>query len=108
PDVDNRHPNPSDDARRKSNYDDRWMDRSRCPGFSHGLFRRQGRHSVTAFDIDPQKAVALAGDGVKAAATVSDAAAKEDGLVLMVATERRSNRCPTGTARLRQHSGRVA
>jgi 3-hydroxyisobutyrate dehydrogenase len=43
-------------------------------------------HTVTAFDIDPQKAAALAGDGVKAAATISDAAANADVLVLMVAT----------------------
>lgn len=43
-------------------------------------------HLVTAFDIDPQKAVALAGDGVKAAATVRDAAVGADVLVVMVAT----------------------
>jgi 3-hydroxyisobutyrate dehydrogenase len=43
-------------------------------------------HTVTAFDIDPQKAAALADDGVRAATTVSDAAADADVLVLMVAT----------------------
>lgn len=43
-------------------------------------------HPVTAFDIDPQKAVALAGEGVSAAQTVADAAAEADVLVLMVAT----------------------
>jgi len=47
-------------------------------------------HPVTAFDIDPQKAVALADDGVKAATTVSDAAADADVLVLMVATARQA------------------
>ena len=40
-------------------------------------------HPVTAFDIDPQKAVALAEDGVTAATTVGDAAADADVLVLM-------------------------
>ena len=49
-------------------------------------FVAKAGHPVTAFDIDPQKAVALAEDGVKAAATVSDAAADADVLVLMVAT----------------------
>ena len=45
-------------------------------------------HPVTAFDIDidPQKAVSLAADGVKPAATISDAATDADVLVLMVAT----------------------
>ena len=47
-------------------------------------------HPVAAFDIDPQKAVALADDGVKAATTVSDAAADADVLVLMVATARQA------------------
>jgi len=37
-------------------------------------------------DIDPQKAVSLAADGVKPAATISDAATDADVLVLMVAT----------------------
>ena len=49
-------------------------------------FVAKAGHAVTAFDIDPQKAVALAGDGVKAAATIGDAAADADVLVLMVAT----------------------
>jgi len=49
-------------------------------------FVAKAGHPVTAFDIDPQKAVALADDGVKAATTVSDAAADADVLVLMVAT----------------------
>ena len=49
-------------------------------------FVAKAGHVVTAFDIDPQKAAALAGDGVKAAATISDAAADADVLVLMVAT----------------------
>ena len=49
-------------------------------------FVAKAGHAVTAFDIDPQKAAALAGDGVKAAATISDAAADADVLVLMVAT----------------------
>lgn len=45
-------------------------------------------HPVTAIDIDidPQKAVSLAADGVKPAATISDAATDADVLVLMVAT----------------------
>ena len=43
-------------------------------------------HTVTAFDIDPLKAVALAADGVRAADTVADAATEADVLVLMVAT----------------------
>lgn len=46
----------------------------------------KGGHAVTAFDIDPQRAIALAADGVKAATTVSAAAAVADVLVLMVAT----------------------
>jgi 3-hydroxyisobutyrate dehydrogenase len=49
-------------------------------------FVAKAGHAVTAFDIDPQKAAALAGDGVQAAATISDAAANADVLVLMVAT----------------------
>ena len=49
-------------------------------------FVARAGHAVTAFDIDPQKAAALAGDGVKAAATIGDAAADADVLVLMVAT----------------------
>ena len=49
-------------------------------------FVAKAGHEVTAFDIDPQKAAALAGDGVKAAATISDAAVDADVLVLMVAT----------------------
>jgi len=49
-------------------------------------FVAKAGHVVTAFDIDPQKAAALAGDGVKAAATISDAAVDADVLVLMVAT----------------------
>ena len=49
-------------------------------------FVAKAGHTVTAFDIDPQKAAALAGDGVKAAETISDAAADADVLVLMVAT----------------------
>src|ERR1700752_163256 len=49
-------------------------------------FVAKAGHAGTAFDIDPQKAVALAGDGVKPAATISDAAADADVLVLMVAT----------------------
>ena len=49
-------------------------------------FVAKAGHAVTAFDIDPQRAVALAGDGVKAAATIGDAAADADVLVLMVAT----------------------
>ena len=62
------------------------MDRPGRHGISHGIFVAKAGHTVTAFDIDPQKAVALAGDGVKPAATVSDAAADADVLVLMVAT----------------------
>ncbi len=34
-------------------------------------FVAKAGHTVTAFDIDPQKAAALAGDGVKTAATIS-------------------------------------
>ena len=49
-------------------------------------FVAKAGHAVTAFDIDPKKAAALAGDGVKAAATIGDAAADADVLVLMVAT----------------------
>ncbi|HEY5853927.1 MAG TPA: NAD(P)-dependent oxidoreductase [Aldersonia sp.] len=43
-------------------------------------------HTVTAFDIDPQRAVALAGEGIKPAATIASAAQNADVLVLMVAT----------------------
>ena len=39
-----------------------------------------------AYDIDPGRAEALAGDGVEAAATAADAARDADVLVLMVAT----------------------
>jgi 3-hydroxyisobutyrate dehydrogenase/putative dehydrogenase len=46
----------------------------------------QAGHTVTAFDIDPGKAIALAPDGVKPAGTIADAAAEADVLVLMVAT----------------------
>ena len=55
-------------------------------GSPMAAFVAKAGHPVTAFDIDPQKAVALADDGVKAATTVSDAAADADVLVLMVAT----------------------
>ena len=43
-------------------------------------------YPVTAYDIDPKRAEALAGDGVAPAATVSAAAEGADVLVLMVAT----------------------
>ena len=46
-------------------HDDRRMDRTRRHGRPHGGLCRPGRAPVTAFDIDPQKAVALAADGVK-------------------------------------------
>src|SRR4029077_20047605 len=49
-------------------------------------FVAKAGHAVTAFDIDPQRAAALAGDGVKAATTISDTAVDADVLVLMVAT----------------------
>jgi 3-hydroxyisobutyrate dehydrogenase len=49
-------------------------------------FVAKAGHAVTAFDIDPQRGAGLAGDGVTAAATISDAAADADVLVLMVAT----------------------
>jgi 3-hydroxyisobutyrate dehydrogenase len=41
---------------------------------------------VTAYDIDPARAEALAADGVKPAASIGDAAAGADVLVVMVAT----------------------
>lgn len=43
-------------------------------------------YTVAAFDVDPQKAVALAAEGVKPADTVAAAADGADVLVLMVAT----------------------
>ena len=43
-------------------------------------------YTVAAFDVDPQKAVALAPEGVKPADTVAAAADGADVLVLMVAT----------------------
>ena len=43
-------------------------------------------HDVRAFDLDPAQAEALAGDGVKAATSISEAAAEADVLALMVAT----------------------
>ena len=46
----------------------------------------QAGHTVTAFDIDPQRAVALAGEGIKPAVTIASAAQDADVLVLMVAT----------------------
>ena len=55
-------------------------------GSPMAAFVAKAGHSVRAFDIDPQKALALAGDGVQAATTVSEAAAGADVLVLMVAT----------------------
>ena len=45
-------------------------------------FVAKAGHAVTAFDIDPQKAAALAGNGVKAAATIGDAAPDADVLDL--------------------------
>ena len=71
-------------------------------------FVAKAGHAVTAFDIDPQRAAALAGDGVKAAATIGDAAAGADVLVLMVATASRPNRCSTGTATPPRRSNRAA
>jgi 3-hydroxyisobutyrate dehydrogenase/putative dehydrogenase len=43
-------------------------------------------HETTAYDIDPGRAVALGTDGVKPAASITDAATDADVLVLMVAT----------------------
>jgi 3-hydroxyisobutyrate dehydrogenase len=43
-------------------------------------------HEVTAYDLDPARAASLAGDGVKGASTISQAAAGAEVLVLMVAT----------------------
>jgi 3-hydroxyisobutyrate dehydrogenase len=43
-------------------------------------------HEVTAFDLDPERAEALSGDGVRPAATIADAAADVDVLAIMVAT----------------------
>jgi 3-hydroxyisobutyrate dehydrogenase/putative dehydrogenase len=43
-------------------------------------------HQVTAFDIDPARAEALAEDGVQAAGSLADTTAGADVLVLMVAT----------------------
>jgi 3-hydroxyisobutyrate dehydrogenase len=43
-------------------------------------------HDTTAYDIDPARAEALAGDGVKPAASIREAASGADVLVLMVAT----------------------
>jgi 3-hydroxyisobutyrate dehydrogenase len=43
-------------------------------------------HETTAFDIDPSRADALAGDGVVHAATITQAATGADVLALMVAT----------------------
>jgi 3-hydroxyisobutyrate dehydrogenase len=50
-----------------------------------GCVARAG-HDVTAYDIDPGRAASLAADGVKPAASISEAAAGADVLVLMVAT----------------------
>jgi 3-hydroxyisobutyrate dehydrogenase len=50
-----------------------------------GCVARAG-HATTAYDIDPARAAALAGDGVKPAASIPDAATGADVLVLMVAT----------------------
>jgi 3-hydroxyisobutyrate dehydrogenase len=55
-------------------------------GSPMAAFVAKAGHPVTAFDIDPRRAAALAGAGVKAAATVGEAAADADVLVLMVAT----------------------
>jgi 3-hydroxyisobutyrate dehydrogenase len=43
-------------------------------------------HEVTAYDIDPGRAASLAGDGVKSASTIAEAATGAEVLVLMVAT----------------------
>jgi 3-hydroxyisobutyrate dehydrogenase/putative dehydrogenase len=43
-------------------------------------------HETTAYDIDPGRAVALGVDGVKPAASITEAATDADVLVLMVAT----------------------
>jgi 3-hydroxyisobutyrate dehydrogenase/putative dehydrogenase len=43
-------------------------------------------HETTAYDIDPGRAVALGADGVKPAASITDAATDADVLMLMVAT----------------------
>jgi 3-hydroxyisobutyrate dehydrogenase/putative dehydrogenase len=43
-------------------------------------------HELTAYDIDPGRAASLAADGAEAAASISEAAAGVDVLVLMVAT----------------------
>ena len=49
-------------------------------------------YTVTAFDIDPQRAVALAGDGVKPAATVTDRAAAGRGCPGLDGRDRRAGR----------------
>jgi 3-hydroxyisobutyrate dehydrogenase len=50
-----------------------------------GCVARAG-YQTTAYDIDPQRAEALAGDGVSPAATIAEAAGGADVLVVMVAT----------------------
>jgi 3-hydroxyisobutyrate dehydrogenase len=50
-----------------------------------GCLARSG-HQVTAYDVDPARAPALAGDGVKTAETVTRAAEDADVLAIMVAT----------------------
>jgi 3-hydroxyisobutyrate dehydrogenase len=62
-----------------------WIGLGAMGGPMAGCVARAG-HDVRAFDIDPGRAEALAGDGVRAAASISEASVRADVLVLMVAT----------------------
>src|SRR4051812_24983259 len=57
----------------------------------------QAGHTVTAYDIDPAKAIGLAPDGIKSAGTIADTAAGADVLVLMVATAGQAESVRYGT-----------
>ena len=61
--------------------------------------------AVTAYDIDPQKAIALGAEGVKPADTVADAAADADVLVLMVATAGQAESVLYGEGKSTSHVG---
>ena len=65
----------------------------------------QAGHTVTAYDIDPQKAIALGAEGVEPADNVAAAAADADVLVLMVATAGQAESVLYGEGKSTSHVG---
>src|SRR4051794_12766381 len=59
-------------------------------------------HQVTAYDIDPARAKALAGEGVQASESIAETAAGADVLAVMVATPAQGESVLFGTGQAAQ------